>query len=270
MSFASRLLPAVAVLTLLAACQPDAAPEPQDAPEPTPSAAAAPVTLAAGIADEHQALAASLAKLVGVAPDAIGPSPAEGMLQARWGSNFAYVTPDGGHVIYGDMLDLRTGEEITEASRKAMRLAALSRLDEVIEFLPEKKAAQIITVFTDIDCGYCRKMHAEIASYHAEGIGVRYVFYPRSGPGTESFRKAEAVWCSADRKKALTDAKAGAPMKGDSSCANPVLTEYQLGQEVGLRGTPMIILPDGEVINGYVPAASLAAQFALAKTASGG
>lgn len=266
MSFATRLLPAVALLTLLAACQQDDAADSQTPAEPTPPALATPVPVIEGIADEHQELAANLAKLVGAAPSAIGPSPAEGMLQARWGSNFAYVTPDGRHVIYGDMLDLRTGEEITEASRKAMRLAALSRLDEVIEFLPEKKKAEhIITVFTDIDCGYCRKMHEEIASYHAEGIGVRYVFYPRSGPGTESFRKAEAVWCSADRKKALTDAKAGDPMRGDSSCANPVLTEYQLGQEVGLRGTPMIILSDGEVINGYVPAASLAAQFAVRK-----
>ena len=112
-------------------------------------------------------------------------------------------------------------------------------------------------------------MHSELADYLAEDIGIRYVFYPRSGPGTESFRKAEAVWCSSDRKKALTEAKQGAAMKGDSSCANPVLADYQLGQELGLRGTPMIVLPDGEIINGYVPAASLAAQLATADQAEG-
>lgn len=212
-------------------------------------------------AGDHQALAAVLAARVGALPDAIGPSPAEGMLEARWGSNFAYVTPDGSHVIYGDMLDLGTGESVTESRRKSVRLQAMAELEDTIAFLPENPK-HVITVFTDIDCGYCRKMHHEMTDYHAEGIGIRYAFYPRSGPGTESFRKAEAVWCSEDRQQAITDAKNGDPMRGDSSCANPVLAEYQLGQQVGLRGTPMIVLADGEVVNGYVPAAALSAQLA--------
>lgn len=268
MPLAARLIPAIALIALLSACQ-DSPTEPTAPATPTETPAeptAAP--LAEGIAEEHQALAQTLTEAVGAPPDAIGPAAAEGMLQVRWGSNFAYMPEGGHHLVIGDMIDLRNGHQITEASRKAVRVAALERLDGSIEFLPENPE-HIITVFTDIDCGYCRKMHAELADYQAEGIGIRYVFYPRSGPGTESFRKAEAVWCSDDRQQALTAAKEGAAMDGDSSCANPVLTDYQLGQELGLRGTPMIVLPDGEVINGYVPAAAMAAQFAAASEAGG-
>tara|TARA_R110001599_G_scaffold252633_8_gene452743 strand:+ start:3296 stop:4102 length:807 start_codon:yes stop_codon:yes gene_type:complete len=268
MPSAVRLFPAVALMALLAACQ-DPTPEPVTPPTPTQSPTrATPVPVSEGIAEEYRALAETLTEIMGVAPDAIGPAAAEGMLQVRWGTNFAYLPEGGSHVVFGDMIDLRTGEQITEASRKAMRLAALARVEDSIEFLP-KSPRHVVTVFTDIDCGYCRKMHSELADYLAEDIGIRYVFYPRSGPGTESFRKAEAVWCSSDRKKALTEAKQGAAMKGDSSCANPVLADYQLGQELGLRGTPMIVLPDGEIINGYVPAASLAAQLATADQAEG-
>jgi thiol:disulfide interchange protein DsbC len=245
-------LVSIAALAMLAACS-----EP-DTPVAEPDAAA---DAAEGIGTDHAALAAVLAARVGAVPDAIGPSPAEGMLEARWGSSFAYVTPDGQHVIYGDLVDLDTGESITETRRRTQRLQALNELDDTISFLPEDPK-HVITVFTDIDCGYCRKMHSEIDDYHAQGIGIRYAFYPRSGPGTESFRKAEAVWCSEDRQKALTAAKDGDPMQGDSSCANPVLAEYQLGQQLGLRGTPMIVLADGEVVNGYVPAAALSAQLA--------
>lgn len=265
MPFAARLFPAVALMVLLAACQ-DSTPEPTTPTEAPAKATPGPVS--EGIAEEYRALAETLGEMMGVTPDAIEPSAAEGVLQVRWGSNFGYFPEGGNHVVFGDMIDIRTGEQVTEASRKAMRIAALARVEDSIEFLPESPQ-QIITVFTDIDCGYCRKMHSELKDYLAAGIGIRYVFYPRSGPGTESFRKAEAVWCSEDRQKALTEAKEGAPMKGDSSCPNPVLADYQLGQELGLRGTPMIVLPDGEVVNGYVPAAALAAQFAATDETDG-
>lgn len=206
-------------------------------------------------------LKARLTRMVGAPPDEVRDTPADGVLEARWGSNFAYVMDDGRHVIYGDMINLDTGEEISENSRKLMRLSALNRLgtENMIVF-PAKKPRHTITVFTDIDCGYCRKMHREIQDYNDSGITVRYLFYPRSGPGTESFQKAEAVWCSKDRRAALTRAKNGGSVKA-GKCSSPVTREWELGQQLGLRGTPMIILGDGEVVNGYVPASALAARF---------
>jgi thiol:disulfide interchange protein DsbC len=127
----------------------------------------------------------------------------------------------------------------------------------MVVFGPED-AAHTITVFTDIDCTYCRKLHREIDQINARNIRVRYVFYPRFGPGSESWAKADAVWCSKDRQSALTRAKSGEDITADN-CPTPVAEHYALGNKIGVRGTPAILMEDGELLPGYVPAAELAA-----------
>ncbi|HSW14050.1 MAG TPA: DsbC family protein [Solimonas sp.] len=192
----------------------------------------------------------------------IRPTSAPGLYEVQSGALFGYVTADGKFMVQGDLINIESGEELTENRRREFRLDRLKDLgaDNTIEFAPSGKPKHVVTVFTDIDCGYCRKLHAEISEYNAAGIAIRYVFYPRAGLGSDSYRKAEAVWCASDRKAAMTHAKAGAPVVGPTSCDNPIAREWQLGQELGLRGTPMLILPDGEVVNGYVPAQALAAR----------
>ncbi|MEW6167345.1 MAG: DsbC family protein [Pseudomonadota bacterium] len=196
-----------------------------------------------------------------VARDDVRRTEAPGLYEIQQGTQFAYVTADGRYLIEGDLVDVLTGDSLTENKRKSVRIARLAELGEenMIVFKPQNADAEhMVTVFTDIDCGYCRKLHREIEEYNKRGIGIRYVFYPRTGPKSESFRKAEAVWCAEDRKQALTLAKQGAPVDGPADCPNPVAREFELGGELGLRGTPMLVLPDGEVVNGYVPAAALA------------
>lgn len=191
----------------------------------------------------------------------ISRTKAPGLYEVQLGQYFFHVTSDGKYLLQGDLIDLDTGEELTENNRRAQRLSLLSKLgpDDTIEFAPEKGTKHVVTVFTDIDCGYCRKLHSEMEEYNKEGIAIRYVFYPRAGLDSDSYRKAAAVWCSDDRKKALTDAKSGASLSNVRlDCKNPVARDWQMGQELGLRGTPMMILPDGEVVNGYVPAQQLA------------
>lgn len=193
--------------------------------------------------------------------DSVHPAAIPGLYEVRRGSMFGYVSADGKYLISGDLVNLETGEELTENSRRQLRLDALAQHgSESIEFFPPKGQLQnVVTVFTDVDCGYCRKLHSEIASYNDLGIGIRYMFYPRSGPGSESFKQAESVWCSMDRKSALTKAKQGVHLPAaPEGCKTPVLAEYTLGGELGLRGTPMMVLPNGEVVNGYVPADRLA------------
>lgn len=209
-----------------------------------------------------------LAAVVGQAPDQVRPSAAPGITEARWGSQFAYVTHDGSYVIFGDMYNLDTREEITETSRRGERLQQLSELgaDNTIEFAPAE-VKHTITVFTDIDCGYCRMLHRQMGDYNARGIAVRYVFFPRSGPDTDSFRKAQAVWCSADRRSALTQAKNSGSISGPTDCSNPIQREFDLAMKLGIRGTPLIVLPDGETIPGYVPPEQLEARLlAMGKT----
>ena len=115
-----------------------------------------------------------------------------------------------------------------------------------------------VTIFTDVDCGYCRQFHREIDKVTALGIEVHYLFYPRTGPNTESWTKADQVWCAADHNSALTRAKLGGEIPDGAACATPVETHYELGQRIGVRGTPAIFSEAGELLGGYLPPATLA------------
>lgn len=212
---------------------------------------------------------AQLAKMLGVEAGDVRQSPVPDIYEVHKDHVFAYVTADGKYLIQGDMVNLKTGEQITEEHRKADRLAALAKLgdDKLISYAPPPpmKSRYVVTVFTDVTCPFCRKLHSDMAEYNKRGIDIRYAFYPRSGPDTAAFREAEAVWCSKDRHKALDaafeDAAEGdaIPQKHDS-CTNPVKQEYELGRALGLRGTPMMILPDGEKVDGYLPPDDLASH----------
>jgi thiol:disulfide interchange protein DsbC len=209
-----------------------------------------------------------IGKALGVPRDAVNESPLPGIYEVLHEHDFAYATADGKYLLRGDLINIESGEEITENHRRLDRLAALASLGDqnFIEFAPPPPIAAkyLVTVFTDVDCGYCRKLHSQIDEYNAKGIAIRYAFYPRSGPNTESWYRAEAVWCSADRKTALTRAKLGQDLKlkGTSACPNPVDREYKLAEQLGIRGTPMLVLPNGDVFPGYAPPSVLAAKLA--------
>jgi len=218
-------------------------------------------------AQAGDAAADKIAKQLGLKTENIRPSPISGIYEIQHEHEFAYVSADGRYLLRGDLVDLKSGEELTEAHRRSDRLDVIGKLgqNKLIEFAPAppQVAKYTITVFTDVDCGYCRKLHSEIAQYNAQGIAIRYAFFPRSGPDTDSWRTAEAVWCSADRQKALTEAKTGAAIKVKGKlCDNPIAEEYQLAQDLGIRGTPMMVFPNGEVFPGYIPATALAQKLA--------
>ena len=207
----------------------------------------------------HEAITNSLKKVLpGVNPDEISPSPIKGVSEVQLGPRLLYVTNDGKYLFQGSLIDLETLKDISEDRRQTMRLDAVNALgeDKMIIF-PAKKPRHTITVFTDIDCGYCRKLHNEVDKYNERGITVRYLMYPRAGVGSPAYDKAVSVWCEEDRRQALTDAKAGKPLP-KRECQNPVKEEYELGQQIGIRGTPAIILDDGALLPGYIPADKLA------------
>lgn len=172
-----------------------------------------------------------------------------------------YISSDGKYVIDGDMIDVASKTNITEGLRGKARLQAINNLgkDSMIIFSPKKgKVKHTITVFTDIDCPYCRKLHSDIAKYNALGIRVRYLAYPRAGIGSGSYDKAVSVWCASDRKKAMAMAMGQQIVKAEK-CTNPVDAEYKLGNMIGVRGTPALVLENGQMVPGYVPPARLAA-----------
>lgn len=176
-----------------------------------------------------------------------------GLYEAVINGQILYFSKDGRYVIQGDMVSLDSRTNLTEQRRVSLRKEALDKLDEkdMIIFGPEK-AKYTITVFTDIDCGYCRKMHSEMEKYNDLGIRVRYMSFPRGGIGSKSYDDAVNVWCAADRQKAMTKAKQGQEI-AIKTCVNPVKTEFELGQQLGVQGTPSIFLESGQILPGYLP-----------------
>lgn len=180
-----------------------------------------------------------------------------GMYEAVVNGDILYFSEDLQYAFRGDVVNIASRENITETKRVNLRKQALSELKpaDLITY-PSKDEKYTVTVFTDIDCGYCRKLHQEVEAYNKEGITVRYMAYPRAGIGSESYDKAVSVWCAKDRVKALTDAKNGIKVSSDT-CDNPVIDQYNLGGKMGVNGTPAIFLENGQIIPGYVPPAKL-------------
>ena len=204
----------------------------------------------AATADPRAAIAQKLEVELG----AIRPSPLPGIYEVAKGAEVLYVSGDGRYALSGELYETGSGKNLTERRRTEARAIALRAVpdSDAIIFAPDKPRYSV-TVFTDVDCAYCRQLHKNIAEYNRLGVRVKYLFFPRTGPGTESWHKAEAVWCAPDRRDALTKAKLGAPIPGKGACpSTPVARSYELGQELGIRGTPGIFTERGDYLAGYL------------------
>ena len=213
---------------------------------------------------------AEIARRLEVKIEDIKPSPISGLYEIRSGAEVGYVSEDGRFYVDGDVFDMTSKANLTEQRRQEGRiglLAGVADADAII-FSPAGAVRHTLTIFTDVDCTYCRRLHQEMSELNRLGIRVRYLMYPRNGPDSESWRKAEAVWCSADRRDALTRAKRGETIKA-GQCETPIAAQYALGQQLGIQGTPGIITDRGEYLAGYLPAASLVEYLSVSeKTAA--
>lgn len=202
--------------------------------------------------DELAAVREMLQQLIpGQKPDSLKSTALPGIYEVSYGVTVLYLNKDGRYLFQGDLIDLQTEKNLTEQTRAEARLKVVNTLSEegMIIFSP-KQVKHTVTVFTDIDCPVCQRMHADMAKINRQGIKVRYVAYPRAGLDSESYLKAVSVWCSKDRKSALTRAKAGEDVKA-KACDNPVKQHLQAVRDMALRGTPAFILEDGSLIPGY-------------------
>ena len=188
-------------------------------------------------------------------------APMPGFREVVVAGQVAYVSDDGKYLFVpgqgGALFDVAAQRNLTEAALAAerKRLLATVPASERIVFGPAD-AKHRVSVFTDVSCGYCQKMHSEIAEYGKQGIAVEYLAFPRAGLGSPDYQTMVSVWCSPDRRKALTDAKTGRRVP-PRTCKTTVNQQYDVGQRAGLTGTPMIIAEDGSQLGGYVPAARL-------------
>ncbi len=213
-----------------------------------------------------QELTAALDNLMpGTKPTSIEPTPLPGIYEVSYGSTIFYFNKDASIMLRGDIIDVKNRVNLTEQKRGAARGKLLNSMDESKMIIyPAKNEIAKVTVFTDIDCPYCVKLHREMKDYNNEGITIRYMAYPRAGLGSRSYQKAVNVWCADNPAQAMTDAKEGKPVP-NKACDNPVADQFQLGQALGVQGTPAMFLEDGTSLPGYVPAKRLANAIKSAK-----
>ena len=218
----------------------------------------------AGVADASEAaIRKALAAAIPTARiESLRPSGVAGVKEVTLNGRIVYVSDDGRHLFQGHLIDIQTHADLTEAKLAVARKQALEQLgpERMIVFKP-KLGRYVAWVFTDLDCGYCRKLHSEIDQYLAQGFEIRYLFYPRAGKGSDSYNKAVSVWCAPDRNAALTQAKQGQD-PAPKTCDNPVDQHMALGERFGMQGTPLIVTQDGTLHPGYVPAAELVKAYA--------
>jgi len=186
-------------------------------------------------------------------------TPISGVYEIMAGGQIMYADKNARYIFDGDLIDLKTKKNITEDTRGLVRLDALKQLGEknMLVYTPKGKIKHTITIFTDIYCPYCRKLHDEMGDYMDNGVKVRYIFVPFKGP--KSVQTSVSVWCADDQNKAMDQAKSGIEVE-KKSCDNPISQHQALATDIGIRGTPAIMLESGQVLPGYVPSAKLLQQ----------
>lgn len=213
---------------------------------------------------ELKVVRATVANLFsGIEAEDIYPSDIDGWYTVRKGAIVAYISADGRYLLQGDLIDLEQQVNLSEQDRNKSRVQTMMQVgdEDVIVFTPDT-VRHTVSVFTDIDCTFCRRLHSQMDEYMDEGIEIRYFLYPRNGPASPSWVKAEQVWCADNRNEALTAAKQDEDFESHECDSSIVSTHYSMGQDVGLRGTPAIVLEDGTLFSGYMPPKQLAEAIA--------
>jgi len=187
-------------------------------------------------------------------PENVQRSPVDGWYTVQKGSIVAYISGDGRYLLQGDLIDIDQQLNLSEISRNDGRRQLMATVadNDTILFSPAKVKYRV-SVFTDVECTYCRRLHNQIDEYLAHGIEVRYLLYPRNGPASRSWNTSEDVWCASNRNDALTKAKLDKDFSSATCDSSAVQDHYVLGRDVGLSGTPAIVLDDGTLISGYLP-----------------
>ncbi|GAA4877539.1 bifunctional protein-disulfide isomerase/oxidoreductase DsbC [Ferrimonas pelagia] len=211
------------------------------------------LSLSAFAATDTSKAQAALQKL-GLPATELAPAPLDGFYQVVTPQGLLYISADGARLLHGNIYDVENGmANLTELAMGELRQTRLSDVEDSMIVYPAKDEKYVVTVFTDISCGYCRKLHNDMAGYNERGITIRYLAFPRGGQGTSAWREMESVWCAADPAKAMTQAKASGKAGSSQSCDNKVAEHYALGGAFGVSGTPALVLTDGTLVPGYLP-----------------
>ena len=202
--------------------------------------------------------------------ESVHETPLKGFYQVRLQTGEAfYSDAEGNYFLVGDLYENGEGglTNITEQARNAERAERIAQVPESerVVFRGTGESRAEVVVFTDTTCPYCRQFHEEVPTLNELGIEVHYLSFPRAGMNSEGARMLETIWCAENRSEAMNASKRQETLAGSANCDNPVEEQYHLGMAVGVQGTPAIVLPDGRLVPGYVPAERLASMLGLAE-----
>jgi thiol:disulfide interchange protein DsbC len=208
------------------------------------------------------------ARIAEINPEAaitsIKPTPIPGLNEVIAGGSVLYFSDNAKYLLHGSLIDIEGRVNLSDVAQASIRRDVLKEIpqNEKIVFKPEGESKHTVTVFTDVSCGYCKKLHTEIDTYLKAGITVEYVAFPRGGEQNPAFKEMQAIWCAKDPRQAYTAAIAGTPPtpQAGKKCDDPVGTHYAFGDRMGLQGTPAIYSQSGEQLGGYLPADQLLAR----------
>lgn len=225
--------------------------------------AAISIALASSWAVAETAVPADLGEkmkpMFGGVPDSLKATPVAGVFEAKFGGEVIYVSGDARYVFAGDLIDAQSKSNLTELSRSSDRKEVVAKIDaaSAIEFKAKGDEKHIVYAFTDVDCPFCVKLHKEVPALNEKGVTVRYLAYPRAGVGSPAYKKMVNIWCSDDKVAALNQVKNEGKELPAKECTNPVKDQFELGQKLGVNGTPALITVDGMMIPGFRPADQL-------------
>ena len=221
--------------------------------------------------EAEERMATALSGFAGqpIAIESIRPSPAPGLSEVQIENGpMLYATDDGAYFFLNGDLHQADGDcaiNLTEERRSVGRREQMASVpvDDMVVFTPEGETLDYVSVFTDVTCFYCQKLHREVDQLNAKGIEVRYLAFPRGGIDSDGAKKLATAWCAEDQQTTLTELKAGVEVPLNECADNPIAAQYQLGKDLGVSGTPAIVTSTGLLIPGYRPAADLAALLGL-------
>jgi len=217
------------------------------------------LSMQAGEKEDYSKIKQQLTKVLNSEIKSVSPSPISGLYQVITDKGIVFTSLDGNYMLMGELYDIsKKPVNLTDMAMSGLRLEQLNSQEKSMIVYPAKEEKYVVTVFTDVDCGYCRKLHNQMTGYNKLGITIRYMAFPRGGPASPAYSQMEAIWCSDDPAKAMTDAKNGRKFES-KSCKSPVQDHYALGNSFGVRGTPALVLQNGNMLPGYLPPAKLLA-----------
>lgn len=212
----------------------------------------------------------TLSKLIpGQLPDDVSETDMPGIYQVVLGARVFYFSKDGRYLIRGDLIDLNKGKNLSEERRAEARIEMVESvgIDSMITFKPKGETKHVVYAFTDVDCGYCQKLHSGMPEMNDLGIEVRYLGFPRAGVGSDTYKEMVSVWCADDQQKAMDLAKARKPVE-PKECDHPLMAHLGVVEAFELTGTPALVLEDGRLVPGYVPPRQLLQALEQSKAGS--